>query len=358
MAGHLFSSYTFGRIQLKNRVVMAPMTRNRCPDNTPGELVVKYYSQRTEAGLIITEGTSPSDSGLGYPRIPGLYTNEHMKAWKKVTDEVHKAGSKIFIQLMHCGRVAHTLNLPSGMEIMAPSAITLAGEIWTDQKGLQNYSQPEEMTESDIEGVINEYAHSAELAIQAGFDGVELHGANGYLIDQFLNTASNQRFDQWGGSLSNRARFAIEVAKKVAGKIGGDRLGIRLSPYGVFNGMIADSHTNDMYEYLATQLQKIGLLYIHIVDHSSMGAPEVTPRVKQLIRDNFKGTVILSGGYDAKKANHDLDEKKGELFAFGKPFISNPKLISKMKNKKTLVAADQSTFYTPGEKGYTDYPLD
>ena len=358
MAGHLFSSYNFGRIQLKNRVVMAPMTRNRCPDNVPNDLVTKYYSQRSEAGLIITEGTSPSDSGLGYPRIPGLYTNEHMKAWKKVTEEVHKAGSKIFVQLMHCGRVAHTLNLPSGMEIMAPSAIRLEGEIWTDQQGLQPHSQPEEMTESDVLAAIEEYAHSAELAIQAGFDGVELHGANGYLIDQFLNTASNQRSDQWGGSISNRTRFAVEVAKKVVAKIGGDRVGMRVSPYGAFNGMVGDSHTDDLHEYLATQLQKVGLLYIHIVDHSSMGAPEVKPSVKKAIRENFKGTVILSGGYDVKRANADLDAKKGELFAFGRPFISNPHLITKMKNKKTLLTADPATFYTADEKGYTDYSLE
>jgi N-ethylmaleimide reductase len=281
-----------------------------------------------------------------------------VKAWKKVTEEVHKAGSKIFIQLMHCGRVANELNLPSGMEIMAPSAIRLEGEVWTDQKGLQPYSQPEEMTESDIEGAINEYVHAADLAILAGFDGVELHGANGYLIDQFLNTASNERHDQWGGSLSNRARFAIEVAKRVAGKIGTDRVGMRVSPYGVFNGMVPCSHTDDLYEYLAEQLQKIGILYMHIVDHSAMGAPEVKPRVKQLIREKFKGTLILSGGYDMKRANHDLDEKKGDLFAFGRPFIANPKLITKMKNKKTLLQPDMETFYTPGEKGYTDYPLD
>jgi N-ethylmaleimide reductase len=359
MSDHLFSSYKLGKIQLKNRVVMAPMTRCRCIGNLPGEIVAKYYSQRAEAGLIITEGTSPSANGLGYARIPGLYTSEHMKAWKKVTEAVHLAGSKIFVQLMHCGRVAHPLNMPSGMEIMAPSAIALHGEtMWTDQEGMQPYPVPEEMTETDILAAIDEFAHSAELATQAGFDGVEIHGANGYLVDQFFNTASNQRMDQWGGSVANRIRFAVEVAKKMATKIGADRIGIRVSPYGAFNGMVADSHVEDLYERLASELTKIGLLYMHIVDHSSLGAPEVKPRAKQKIRQNFKGTVILSGGYDVKRANADLLEGKGDLFAFARAFISNPKLISKLKSKRPLLEADSNTFYTPGEKGYTDYPAE
>lgn len=361
MSGHhhlLFANHQLGPFKLKNRVVMAPMTRSRCPDNLPTELVVKYYSQRAEAGLIITEGTSPSDNGLGYARIPGLYTAEHVKAWKKVTEEVHKAGSTIFVQLMHCGRVCHPANMPSGMEIMAPSPIAYEGQMWTDQQGNQPCPIPEEMTESDILHTIEEYAHSADLAIQAGFDGVELHGANGYLIDQFLNTASNKRTDRWGGAIENRLRFVVEVAKAVAKKIGPDRVGIRISPYGVFNGMVACAHTEDLYERLAVEMQKIGLLYIHIVDHSAMGAPEVKESVKQEIRRNFKGQVILSGGYNLRRADADLVEKKGDLIAFGRPFISNPKLVSKLKNHHALVEADQSTFYTPGEKGYTDYPLE
>lgn len=358
MSEHIYSNAKIGNMLLKNRIVMAPMTRNRCPDNIPNDMVVDYYAQRTEAGLIITEGTSPSDSGLGYPRIPGLYTSEHMKAWKKVTEAVHKGGSRIFVQLMHCGRVAHPDNLPSGMEIMAPSPIALEGSIWTDQNGLQPHPVPEEMSDNDIQGMISEYTHAAELAIQAGFDGVELHGANGYLIDQFLNTASNHRHDQWGGSIANRVRFAVEVTKSVAQKIGPYKVGFRMSPYGVFNGMAIDSHMEDLFEYLASELQKIGILYVHIVDHSSMGAPEVKPSVKKKIRDAFKGVVILSGGYDAKRAEHDLSEKKGDLFAFGRSFISNPHLVSKLKHKKQLRPADHETFYTPGAKGYTDYPLE
>ena len=359
MSDHVFSNFKLGNILLKNRIVMAPMTRCRCINNLPNESVAKYYAQRAEAGLIITEGISPSDNGLGYARIPGLYTSEHSHAWKTVTEAIHHAGSRVFAQLMHCGRAAHPDNLPSGMEILAPSPIAITdGTMWTDQNGMQPYPVPEEMTEHDIECTIEEYAHSADLAMQAGFDGVELHGANGYLIDQFLNLASNHRTDKWGGPIENRLRFAIEVTKAVAKKIGPDKVGFRMSPYGVFNGMMADTHIEDVFERLAADLQKIGILYVHIVDHSSMGAPEVKPSVKKKIRDNFKGVVILSGGYDVKKADHDLAEKKGDLFAFGRAFISNPHLVSKLKHKKTLVPADHETFYTPGEKGYIDYPLD
>lgn len=356
MSDHIFSNARIGDMLLKNRIVMAPMTRCRCINNLPNELVVKYYSQRVEAGLIITEGMSPSDNGLGYARMPGMYTAEHSHEWKKVTDAVHDGGSRIFAQLMHCGRIAHPDNLPSGMEILAPSPIAhTEGTMWTDQNGMQPLPIPEEMTDHDIQCTIEEYVHSADLAIQAGFDGVEIHGANGYLVDQFLNVVSNHRKDQWGGSIEGRVRFAVEVAKAIAKKIGPDKVGIRVSPYGAFNGMKADAHTEDLYERLAGDLQKIGILYVHIVDHSSMGAPEVTPSVKKKIRDNFKGVIILSGGYDAKRAEHDLNEKRGDLFAFGRPFISNPHLVSALKHKKHLTPADDKTFYSAGEKGYTDY---
>src|ERR1035437_987091 len=256
MSERIFSNVKIGNMLLKNRIVMAPMTRSRCIGNLPNDLVVKYYSQRVEAGLIITEGISPSDNGLGYARIPGLYTSEHVHAWKNVTDAIHHAGSKVFAQLMHCGRVAHPDNLPNGMEILAPSPVALTeGTMWTDQNGMQPYPVPEEMTEHDIKGTIEEYVHSADLAVQAGFDGVEIHGANGYLIDQFLNTASNHRKDQWGDHIANRVRFAVEVTKAVAKKIGADKVGFRMSPYGAVNGMKPDSHMEDLYERLANDLQ-------------------------------------------------------------------------------------------------------
>lgn len=359
MSQHIYSNYNLGKYLLHNRIVMAPMTRCRNVDNQPTEDMAKYYSLRAEAGLIITEGTSPSDNGLGYARMPGLFTGEHVKAWKLVTESVHKAGGRIFIQLMHCGRVAHPDNMMSGVEIVAPSPIAVPqGKLWTDTKGEQELPIPEELTSAEILSLIEEFVHSADLAMQAGFDGVEIHGANGYLIDQFLNSASNHRHDEWGGSIQNRIRFAVEVAKAISKKIGSDKVGFRVSPYGVSNGMESDSHTEDLYEKLAEELNKLGLLYMHIADHSSMGAPEVKASVKDKIRKQFKGSLILCGGYDAKKAEKDLSEKKGDLFAFGRPFISNPHLVTKLKKHQHLTAVDFNTLYTTGEKGYLDYPLE
>ena len=356
----LFSSFRLGPITLRNRVVMAPMTRNRSTGNVPGDLAVKYYAQRAEAGLIITEGTSPSPNGLGYARIPGLFNAAQAAAWKKVTDAVHGRSGRIFGQLMHTGRASHPDNLPPGAKILAPSAVALGGDgIWVDPDGNKLAPAPAAMTAGEIEATIEEYVHSAELALEAGFDGVELHGANGYLIEQFLNTASNRREDEWGGSIPNRIRFATEVAKRTAARIGGDRLGIRVSPYGVFNGMTRDPATeDDVYESLARELSTIGLVYIHVVDHSSMGAPEVKPSVKRKIRDAFKGAYILSGGYDLARAVADLTEKKGDLVSFARPFVSNPDLVARLRDGRALHAPDFATFYTPGPKGYTDYPVD
>ena len=212
------------------------------------------------------------------------------------------------------------------------------------------------MTEAQIQASLDEYAHSAKLAVEAGIDGVELHGANGYLIDQFLNTGSNQRTDQWGGSIENRARFAIEATKRVAAAIGKDKTGIRVSPFGVFNGMQIDPQMHELYTYLASELNSLGIAYIHVVDHSSMGAPQVPAETKASIRSHFKGTYILSGGYDRARGEADLQENLGDLVAFGRPFLANPTLVSKLKNGTSLTPPDFSTFYTPGEKGYTDYP--
>ncbi len=352
----LFSPWKLGKTEIRNRVVMAPMTRSRCPGNSPGNIVAAYYSQRAEAGLIITEGTSPSPNGLGYARIPGLFSPRQVQDWGKVTAAVHEAGGRIFVQLMHTGRVSHGLNMPAESRILAPSPIALSGKMWTDAQGEQSYPVPAEMTESDIRMTIAEYVRSASLAIDAGFDGVELHGANGYLINQFLNTASNRRKDGWGGSIENRMRFAVEIARQAADKIGRERLGMRISPYGVFNDMAIDPAMEDTFERLAVELDKIGLVYVHLVDHSSMGAPEVPAGIKRKIRAAFRGTLILSGGYDRVRAGADLAAKKGDLVAFGRPFISNPRLVTRMKTGAELVPADQATFYTPGEKGYIDYP--
>jgi len=351
----LFESVQLGKLKLSNRIVMAPMTRSRATGNVPNDLMVQYYSQRASAGLIITEGTSPSPNGLGYPRIPGLFNDAQLQGWKKITQAVHGKGGKIFMQLMHTGRVSHPDNLPEGARMLAPSSIAVSGQMWTDTKGLQNYPAPAEMTESDIREVIVEYTRSAELAVQAGFDGVELHAANGYLIEQFLNPNPNRRTDGYGATSGGRMRFALEVAKAVTGKIGADRTGMRISPYGVFNDTGAFDGVDNFYDELTTTLSGLGLVYIHVVDHSSMGAPTVSADLKRRIRETFKGVYILSGGYDADKAERDLAENKGDLVAFGRPFISNPDLVAKLRTKSPLKQPDQATFYSPGPKGYSDY---
>ena len=357
MTDLLFTPYKLGEITLKNRIVMAPMTRSRAVGNIPNDMMKRYYSLRADAGLLITEGTSPSPNGLGYSRIPGLFNKGQENGWAKVTTAVHENGGRIFVQLMHTGRVSHPLNLPETAKVLAPSSIRLDGETWTDQKQLQPYPVPQEMSYGEIQNTINEYVNSAKLAIEAGFDGVELHGANGYLIQQFINPASNKRTDQYGGSIANRLRFILEIAQKTAEAIGGSRLGIRVSPYGVSNGMIIYDEIDESYSLLAEKLAEIGLVYMHIVDHSTLGAPPVKPSIKEAIRKNFKSTIILSGGYDAVRAEQDLKESKGELVAFGRYFISNPGLVNKFKEGSELMEADRKTFYSPGPKGYIDYPV-
>ncbi len=355
MTSTLFTPVALGKLPLKNRIVMAPMTRSRATGNVPNALMAQHYQLRADAGLIITEGTSPSPNGLGYARIPGLYSDAQVQGWRTVNDAVHQAGGKIFVQLMHCGRVCHPANMPVGSQVLAPSALVAPGEMWTDSSGMQANAMPVAMTEADIAHAIAEYATACKRAVEAGFDGVELHAANGYLIDQFLNTASNQRNDQWGGSIGNRIRFAVEVAKAAVAAIGADKIGMRISPYGAFNGMTADAEMDSLYERLIAELNTIGLVYIHVVDHSSMGAPEVSPALKAKLRENFNGAYILSGGYDVARANADLDAQRGDLVAFGRPFISNPDLVQKLQNGTPLTAPDMNTFYTPGATGYTDY---
>jgi len=353
----LFTPIKLGDLQLANRVVMAPMTRSRAIDNIPNDLMADYYAQRAEAGLIITEGTSPSPNGLGYPRIPGAFSDAQMEGWKKVTSAVHSKGGKIFLQLMHTGRVSHPLNMALGAEILAPSAVELSGKMYTDQEGEQSYPLAKEMTSGDIAHAIDEYVKASKNAVEAGFDGVELHGANGYLIEQFLNPASNKRTDQYGGTAENRNRFAIEVATKVVAATGGKRTGIRLSPGGVFNDM--DPNFEGMqaqYKELAAAFAKLGLIYIHLVDHGTMGAPAVPSGIKETISKAFGGAIIASGGLDKMSANEAIDKGYGTLAAFGRPYLANPDLVYRMEHNLELNQPDFDTFYTPGEKGYTDYP--
>jgi N-ethylmaleimide reductase len=352
----LFSKYVADPLALQNHLVMAPMTRNRAADNIPNALMAEYYAQRATAGLIITEGTSPSPNGLGYPRIPGIFSPAQVEGWKRITDAVHARGAKMFVQLMHCGRIAHPLNLPAGARMLAPSAVAADGEMYTDAEGLKPHPAPQAMTEAEIKSTIAEYAHAAKNAVTAGFDGIELHSANGYLLEQFIRPNTNQRTDGYGGPIEKRARFVLEVAEAVMGAIGKGKVGIRLSPFGVFNDMPLYDAIEADYTYLAQQLDARGLVYIHLVDHSPMGAPPVPDTVKATFRKRFKRTLILSGGYDAERAETDLAAGKCDLIAVGRPFLANPDLVARWRTKAAVNAPDMSTFYTPGPKGYTDYP--
>ena len=352
----LFSPTKLGPLALQNHLVMSPMTRNRAINNIPNELMVKYYSQRATAGLIVTEGTSPSPNGLGYPRIPGIFSTAQVEGWSAITQAVHAKGAKIFMQFMHTGRIAHPLNLPEGARMLAPSAVAASGEMYTDAQGMQPHPVPNAMTLADIANVKHEFVQAAKNAISAGCDGIELHSANGYLLEQFIRPNSNIRADQYGGSIQNRARLVLEVAAAVCDAIGKDKVGIRLSPFGTYNDMPLYDAMEADYTYLTEQLNALGLMYLHIVDHSSMGAPKVPDSMKATMRRVFKRTLILSGGYDAQRAEADLEAGKGDLIAVGRPFLANPNLPERWKKHLPLNTPDFATFYTPDEKGYIDYP--
>ncbi len=352
----LFSKTTLGPLTLQNRLVMCPLTRNRAAGNVPNELMAQYYAQRASVGLIITEGTSPSPNGLGYPRIPGVFSAEQVAGWKRITEAVHAQGAKIFMQLMHCGRIAHPLNLPAGARVLAPSAVAAAGEMYTDAEGMKPNATPQAMSAADIQATMEEYAQAARNAVAAGCDGIELHSANGYLLEQFIRPNSNQRTDAYGGAIENRARFVLEVADAAIKAIGRDKVGIRLSPFGVFNDMPAYEAMETDYAYLARELSARALLYVHLVDHSPMGAPPVPDSIKAMFRSAFKGALILSGGYDAARAESDLAAGKCDLVAVGRPILANPDLVARWKTGAATNVPDFSSFYTPGPKGYTDYP--
>jgi N-ethylmaleimide reductase len=354
----LLSPVKEGKLELKNRIVMAPMTRCRAIGNVPNDLMAEYYKQRSGAGLIITEGTSPSPNGLGYARIPGIFNKQQVEGWKKTTSAVHQNGGKIIIQFMHSGRISHELNMAEGTQILAPSAVKAAGQMWTDSKQMQDFPIPKAMTATDLVETKNEFVTAAKNAIEAGFDGVELHGANGYLLEQFLSPVSNIRTDNYGGSVENRSRFVLEVIAAVSNEIGKDKTGIRLSPYGVASDMPHYPEIDKTYDYLSKELNKLGISYIHLVDHSAMGAPAVPLEIKKQIRENFKNTIILSGGYDKERAETDIESGLGDLVAFGRPFINNPDLVERFKNNWPLSAdLEMDLFYSADEKGYTDYPV-
>ncbi len=346
----LLTPFQLGKMSLPNRVVMAPMTRSRSPGNIPTSLVREYYTQRASAGLIVTEGTAPSASGLGYARIPGAYSPEQQAGWRDVVTGVHEAGGRIVMQLMHVGRIAHTLNVPDGARIVAPSAVTAKGMMYTDAQGPQPMSAPQEMSEADIGEARAAFVHASRLAVDAGFDAVELHGANGYLLEQFLNPHANHRTDGYGGSVANRSRFVREVAEACAKEIGAERVGIRLSPYNTFNDLTVHDEVDAQYRDLAAGLR--GLLYVHLVRNPHEGFAATAKAVREL----FGGPLILNGGFGRDTAEKAIEDGEAELISFARPYIANPDLVSRFARDVQLATPNQPTFYTPGAEGYTDYP--
>lgn len=354
----ILETYNLNGIYLKNRIVMAPMTRSRALNNIPNDLMKTYYAQRSDAGLIISEGTSPSVNGLGYPRIPGAFTPIQIEGWKQIISEVHQNDGKFFVQLMHCGRITAKENLPKAGVTLSASAVRADGEMYTDTKGLQPHETPQEMSLIDIVVAQREFVNaSKQLIFEAGADGVELHAANGYLLDQFLNPKSNIREDIYGGNFENRARFVLETVKKVVAVVGANKVGIRVSPYGEMNDLQSDyKDIVELYTYLALELKKIGISYIHIVDHRrSMGAPEFKTEIRKTIKGTFAGTVITGGDIDSLEKAENVLTDGFDLAYIGRPFISNPDLIQKLIHKDPLTPPKQDLFYSAGAEGYTDY---
>ena len=354
----LLQPTTLGTMPLRNRLVMNPMTRCRADaEGVVGSLVAEYYAQRASAGLIVTEGIAPSPNDKGYARIPGLWSDAQVAAWQEVTGVVHAKGGRIFAQLMHTGRVSHPANMLPGSKVIAPSPIALSGQMYTDASGMQDYPVPQEMTEADILQAKAEFVAAAQHAIAAGFDGVELHAANGYLIEQFLSPDTNQRTDAWGGSLDNRLRFAIEVAKATAAAIGGDKVGIRVSPYGTNSGMGAYPEVAATYLKLLPLLAEAGLCYVHVVNHAGMGAPALPAPFMKAMRTAWPRTFIIGGSFDQASGERALADGMTDLVGMGRAFLANPDLVDRMAKGLPLAQPDAGTFFTPGAKGYTDYPV-
>lgn len=352
----VFSSYKLGAMILPNRMVMAPMTRNRAgPGEVPGPLAATYYTQRASAALIITEGTQISQQGQGYPGTPGIHSPEQVAGWKRVTDSVHGAGGRIFLQLWHVGRISHPSLQPGGAAPVAPSALRPAGEAVTET-GMQPFVVPHALDTNEIARIVEDYRRGAVNAKKAGFDGVELHGANGYLIDQFLRDKTNQRTDRYGGSALNRTRFLIEVTEAVVGEWGDDRVGVRLAPTNPFND-IGDSNPAATFSVAVGELKRFRLGYLHIVeplpsDPIAAGEP---PDIKYF-RKLWPGPLMGNKGYDLARANAALRDGTVDLVSFATLFLANPDLPERFGRNAALNPPDRDTFYAGGEKGYIDYP--
>lgn len=347
----LFEPLQLGRLELRNRVVMAPMTRSRAGvDDEPTDMVVEYYRQRAGAGLIVTEGIYPSFDGKGYCRTPGLVTATQVKAWRKATDAVHGAGGRIVAQLMHCGRIAHPDNKPRDARTVAPSAITAKGELYTDTKGMQAIPAPRALTREEIPGVVAEFARATELAYDAGFDGVEIHCASGYLPAQFLSTGTNQRRDDYGGSLEGRIRFADEVVRAAAAIDGASRVGFRICPGNPFNDL-SDVDPGETFRAFLAGLRGSGLAYCHVIRLHDVELDNVA-----LARESYGGPLLVNDSYKREEAMAVVESGQAAAVSFGRAFIANPDLVRRLERNAPLARMDLASLYTPGPKGYVDYP--
>jgi N-ethylmaleimide reductase len=352
----IFSALRLGALDLPNRVVMAPMTRNRAgPGNVPTALNATYYAQRAGAGLIVTEATQVSPQGVGYPGTPGIHSAEQVAGWKLVTDAVHGAGGRIFLQLWHVGRISHPALQPGGALPVAPSAIAPAGQAWTTN-GMEAFVTPRALETDEIPGIVEDFRRGARYAHDAGFDGVELHGANGYLIDQFLRDSTNKRTDRYGGSALNRARFLIGVTQALIGEWGRERVGVRLSPTNPYND-IADSHPAATFSTAARELNRLGIAYLHIVEPGP-GDPVAEGEMPDIrfFRQIWRGPLIANKGYDLERANAVLRNGDADLVSFAALYLANPDLDQRFRSGGPFNPPDRKTFYGGAAKGYTDYP--
>ena len=355
MTNQLFTPITLGNCQLPNRIVMAPLTRMRAPDNIPTDLMVEYYRQRATAGLIITEATPITPLGIGYPATPGIYNQQQIDGWQKVTKAVHDQDGRIFLQLWHVGRISHP-DFHQGELPVAPSAIAAKGQAVTPT-GMQAFVVPRALAIEELPAVVEQYRQAAENALAAGFDGVEIHGANGYLLDQFLRDGTNQRTDDYGGSIENRCRLLLQVAEAVIAVCGAGRVGLRLSPSGTFNDM-SDSNPEALFSYLLAQLSPLSLAYLHLVD-ALEGDIRHGAKVVELglLRQAYQGKLIVCGGYDAARAEEAIASGLTDAVAFGELYIANPDLVARFQTNVPLNEPDPATYYGGDERGYTDYPV-